>query len=1084
MRRSLLTTSRAQTGTSSYDHSIRVEQVRQLYNAMPNMLIISVLVLTALIYLNFDVRPTDLLLGWVAVFSVLFALRASIWILIRRRRTHTLYPDRWFWVFAILAVASGMFWGSGAWVLFQIDSPYQLSLLMFVVAGLGAGGIVALSASWPLSWVYLAVTLGPYAYRFWEVDAPLADATASLIVVYIASMMMMAVQQTRRSMLQIRQRLDQEREAERNIQQQARYRSLVESTSAILWEADGDTFRFDYISPEVETVLGYTPQAFLDEEKFWVNQLHPDDREWVLDYCAGETASRRAHSMDYRMLAADGRVVWIRDAINVIERDDGSVRLVGVMLDTTGEHQAAEQLEYVSALQNLMVEASRRFIQASRPALDRVISSTLESIGRWCEADRAYLIRFTPDLKRFTNTHEWVAAGISAEIENLQDVPSPTIPKMVDELRQRRIVNLPNIDELGDEWQAERELLQGQDIRSLIVVSVFAGDRLIGLIGFDSVRKARTWSPEEASLLQVLGDLAGAAIERAEVEARLRNSEALRMHAESLAGMGSWEWELDGEFFHASDEWRKVAGVGSAPLNPEQVLGLTPEPERERVRRALRVSIETGKPYSIEHRIVRPDTGEARWVKVQAELVRPDGQAPRFRGFAQDITERKRTADELFRLAHYDNLTGLPNRVLAHDRLQQCLRRARRNNRRMAVLFLDLDHFKKVNDTLGHSVGDRLLKDASERLVSALGEPDAVARIGGDEFLILVDEDVSEDGLIDLGNKLLQAFRAPLRLDGREIVLTISVGIAIFPDDGVDTGDLMRNADTAMYHAKREGRDGVQFFTAEMNADVSRQLRLEEALRAAVDGEQLSLVYQPVVRLSDGHIAGAEALVRWSHPELGDVPPDEFIPLAEHVGLIDRIGAFVVDRALSQLQDWHAQGHEELMLSINVSPKQFRDTALAERLLEAMASRAIQGEAVNIEITEGVLLSGAESVHATLNTLRARGVGIVMDDFGTGFSSLSYLRDYPFSALKVDRRFVRDVEHDPADLQLVVSAIRLGQALGMQVIAEGVETRGQIELLKAEGCPMAQGFHFSPPVDAPAFQELLDGTRAEDGAIA
>lgn len=324
-----------------------------------------------------------------------------------------------------------------------------------------------------------------------------------------------------------------------------------------------------------------------------------------------------------------------------------------------------------------------------------------------------------------------------------------------------------------------------------------------------------------------------------------------------------------------------------------------------------------------------------------------------------------------------------------------------------------------------------------------------------------------------VAQKLLSAFRESFTLDGREIMLTASIGVAVSPQDGTSADELMRNADTAMYHAKNEGRNSFQYFTAAMNEDVSRQLELEEALRLALGRNELSLVYQPIVRVEDRRTVAAEALLRWHHPVLGDVSPAEFIPLAEHVGLIDRIGAFVIETGLRQLARWHASGHDDLRLSINVSPRQFRDESLAQDLLEALDEHELPPSAIGLEITEGVLLSGAEPVQAMMRTLRESGVGVVMDDFGTGFSSLGYLRDYPFDALKIDRRFTRDIEDNPADMQLVVSAIRLGQALDMDVIAEGVENRRQLELLAAEGCPLAQGYHLGRPMTPEDFERFL-----------
>lgn len=736
-------------------------------------------------------------------------------------------------------------------------------------------------------------------------------------------------------------------------------------------------------------------------------------------------------------------------------------------------NQAQSDLEYVSGLQRLMVDVSRDLFEADEAALDDVLSDTLARIGQWCRADRAYLIRFTPDLASYSNTHEWVAPGISAEMHNLQNIPATTIPMLLARLKRKERAVLPQVAELDDRWAAEKRLFAEEDIKSLISLPIFSSQRLVGLIGFDSVREMRDWSDEEAALLQILGDLIGVAIERMAKERQLRASEALRTHAEALAGMGSWEWTVGSEAFTASTEWRNVMGCGNGPLTRDQVLRLTPPDDRVRVIDALEQTVATGETYSIQHRIDRPDNDEQRWVEVHAELVDLGEEGKRLRGFAQDITERKATEKKLFNLAHYDNLTGMPNRILVLDRLQQALKRARRNAGQVAVLFLDLDQFKKVNDTLGHDAGDRTLVDAASRLQNLFRERDTVARIGGDEFVILLDEVERVSDVIASASKVIDAFHEPLTVAGREFVLTASIGIALSPHDGATAHDLLRNADTAMYHAKKKGRDGYQFFTRSMNDAVERRLALEEALRGAVSRHELYLHYQPLIRLSDRVCVGAEALLRWRHRKLGDVSPDEFVDVAEQGGLIQELGEFVIERVVRQVAEWRSRLAPDFCVSVNVSPRQFRDPRLAEKIISSMKGAGLSGDGLEIEVTEGVLLPGRKEVDHTLKALRRNGVGLVMDDFGTGYASLSYLRDHPFTSLKIDRSFIGNLDTDQRQRQLVVSALRLGQALGMKVVAEGVETEQQLEVLVEEGCQLAQGFLFSKPVDPKRIGEVL-----------
>jgi diguanylate cyclase (GGDEF)-like protein/PAS domain S-box-containing protein len=1058
----------------SLEHRVQVEQARTLFASLPSSIVLGSLVVALLVYMHWSSRPESGLIGWAGAFVLVSLARAGLLLRVRATRAYRDAPGPWLIAFGVLTVMVGAIWGSSAWVLLRPVGELEQTFLMFSIAGLAAGGIINLAGSWRIAWVFLAATLVPFMVRFGLFQGEDALPWIALVGLYLLALMAMSLRLARETEYRIRERLLQGDDAERQISEQVMYRTLVESTTAVLWEADAGGGGHSYVSPEVETVLGYRPSAWISDKRFWDNRIHPEDRDWVVSYCRREARARRSHALEYRMLAADGSVVWVRDSVNVVALEDGRTRLVGAMVDVTEQHIAQRSIEYGAGLQRLMVDASREFMQVEPRGLDVLLTRTLARVGEWCNVDRAYLIRFSGDHQHFTNTHEWVAAGVTEEIHNLQREPTSRIPNVLARLEQREALMVSSVAQLGPDWASEKALFNSQDIQSLICLPVVASDVLIGLVGFDSVGRERAWTDQEVSLLQVLGDLVGAAIHRAEVEERLRASESLRRHAEALACMGSWQWDIGSDGFEASDEWRKVTGVGSVTLTREDVLGLTPEEERPLVEAALAETVARGTSYKLEHRIVRPDNGETRWIKVHADLFEKENGTPALRGFAQDITERKQDAEALFRLAHYDNLTGLPNRVLALDRLDQSLKHAHRSKQSVSMLFLDLDHFKKINDTLGHSVGDRILQQAAERLVEHLREDDTVARIGGDEFLILLDDTADERRLVGLANQLLRSFREPFILDGREMMLTLSIGIAVYPQDGETADELMRNADTAMYHAKGEGRNGFQFFTAAMNEDVSRQLEIEESLRTAIDRGELNLLYQPIVRVRDGQPVGAEALLRWTHPQLGRISPEEFIPLAEHVGLIEAIGDFVMRNGFRQLARWHAAGYEQMRLSINVSPRQFREESLAENLLVALDTFGLKPTSISIEITEGVLLSGADSVMRTLRTLRDYGVGIVMDDFGTGFSSLGYLRDYPFDVLKIDRRFVQGIETDKADQQLVVSAIRLGQALGMAVVAEGVETEAQDQLLVREGCDYAQGYRYGHPMPAEEFLASLE----------
>lgn len=439
----------------------------------------------------------------------------------------------------------------------------------------------------------------------------------------------------------------------------------------------------------------------------------------------------------------------------------------------------------------------------------------------------------------------------------------------------------------------------------------------------------------------------------------------------------------------------------------------------------------------------------------------------------EDITLRKQQEERILHQAHYDTLTKLPNRFLALDRLAQHLNEAQRENDKVALLFIDLDDFKKVNDSLGHETGDKLLIDAAQRLLSVVRSGDTVARLGGDEFIILLAGLAHSGDVLPVVNNLIHQFRQAFSIDSREMILTASVGIAVFPDDGVSASDLLRNADSAMYNAKEHGRNTYSFFTESMNEKVSRRLALEEQMHGALDRGEFHILYQPKVNVSNGRIIGAEALLRWENPLLKQVFPDEFIPIAEQTGFIVSIGKYVIQQALSEANRWVKIYDSNFSIAVNLSPRQFRDPNLVRFIAKSIDSSELSAHCLELEITEGVLMSGHAYIDDAINSLSNLGVELTMDDFGTGYSSLSYLQNYPFKSLKIDRSFVNDITKDSADRELVNATIAMAHGLGLKVVAEGVETDGQLEHLRNQGCEFAQGYYFSKPVPPEHITEML-----------
>ena len=444
-----------------------------------------------------------------------------------------------------------------------------------------------------------------------------------------------------------------------------------------------------------------------------------------------------------------------------------------------------------------------------------------------------------------------------------------------------------------------------------------------------------------------------------------------------------------------------------------------------------------------------------------------------FCAFVRDITERKQSEQFILHLATHDALTGLPNRHLLNDRIQQALIQSQREATQTAVLFIDLDQFKTINDSLGHDVGDLLLKEVAQRLVSCLRNGDTVARSGGDEFVVVLTDISNAQEAATVAQKLLDALIAPYQISGNDMRTTASIGIAIFPDDGENVETLIKNSDLAMYYAKEAGRNNCQFFTQKMNRVVAEKHAMGTDLHHAIARNELLLNFQPIVDIRGGTLAGMEVLLRWQHPRWGLVSPLQFIPLAEEIGLIVPIGEWVLKAACTQLKAWQQQGYEVPRLAINLSVKQFRQKTLAETVARILAETGVEARDIELEITESLLLENTDEVAHTLRKLSAMGLEISIDDFGTGYSSLNYLKRFPINNLKIDRSFVMDISNDADDTAIVIAIIALAHSLQMKVIAEGVETEQQLAFLRQQGCDQYQGYNFSEPLSAPEVASKL-----------
>jgi diguanylate cyclase (GGDEF)-like protein/PAS domain S-box-containing protein len=476
---------------------------------------------------------------------------------------------------------------------------------------------------------------------------------------------------------------------------------------------------------------------------------------------------------------------------------------------------------------------------------------------------------------------------------------------------------------------------------------------------------------------------------------------------------------------------------------------------------------------------------QSMWMELTAEGVYSDASERTRENFvgtygtARDISERKEAQEVINFQAYHDLLTHLPNRALLKDRLSLAIAHARRNKRRLAVMFLDLDRFKLVNDTLGHSMGDRLLKAVANRLQSCLRRGDTLARFGGDEFTLLLPEVRTKDDVVVIASKILDRLNSPFVIDGHELFVGASIGISIYPEAGDSEEALIQNADIAMYQVKGRGKNGYQFFSEEMNHQFSTRLSMERELRNGLAQGELRVFYQPQVSLKDGRITGVEALVRWQHPSRGLVLPADFLPVAEETGLITQIDEYVQTRAFADLSLWRRKGLGDIGVSVNLSAAQLEQESFVDRFVNTLSSSGLSADLVKLELTENTLMQDMELIIPKLKELRRLGVRIAIDDFGTGYSSLSYLQQFPIQTLKIDRSFVGDIREDESDASIINAIVAMARGLKLDLIAEGVENRTQLRYLHTKGCSEGQGFIFSPPVAAIELQQLLEDNPFE-----
>ncbi|RKZ86237.1 MAG: diguanylate phosphodiesterase, partial [Gammaproteobacteria bacterium] len=623
-------------------------------------------------------------------------------------------------------------------------------------------------------------------------------------------------------------------------------------------------------------------------------------------------------------------------------------------------------------------------------------------------------------------------------------------------VQEHKVLRVTADSELPQEWQ---QRLQNDDIKDSLFLPFFIGGDTKAVIGLHT-NEADIFDEDFQQVMTSFSAGLRLICQMAE------DQNLMRLHRAAVEKTANAIMITDPQ---GNIEWVNDAFVHQTLFQPDDVVGKTPRVLKSGEHDAVSIKemwkiIKSGEVWNGELVNRRKDGRLITMFQTITPLFDHLGEIIHFVAVMEDVTERKADQERIAFMATHDELTELPNRNLLNDRLHQAIAHADRQHSKMAVLFIDIDQFKFINDSLGHQLGDDLLQVLAKRLVSVLRTEDTVARFGGDEFVVLLPEVAEISDVKTLANNLLDQIQKPYVLSGHELMVTGSIGISIYPDDAGDADDLIQLADSAMYLAKEQGRNNSQFYTPAINEKIMRRLTLEKELRKALEQEQFVLFYQPKVDLSSNKITGMEALVRWQHPTLGLVPPMEFIPLAEETGIIIPLGEWIMLTACKQMTLWEKEYPDLINMSINVSARQFWKNDFIDSIKKTLNQTNVSADKIEFELTESVVMNDIESAIQTMIAIKQLGVSLSIDDFGTGYSSLNYLKRFPLDVLKIDRSFINDLENEHSDSAIVRSIIALAENFGLRVVAEGIEEAYQQQILTDLGCHFGQGYYFSRPV--------------------
>jgi diguanylate cyclase (GGDEF)-like protein/PAS domain S-box-containing protein len=841
-----------------------------------------------------------------------------------------------------------------------------------------------------------------------------------------------------------------------------RLQCVIALSSDYYWEQDAH-LRFTLLRHRHESVLERAPHLFLGKTR-WELGGTPINGNWDA-HRATCIAQQSFSDFVVRRCDFEGRDRYLSISGQPVYDASGQfIGYRGIAKDVTAEKRDERLLRLEAKVTRILADADDA-AAATRDAIRAICESEswdsgqywgLDPVGGVMRVDTGWSIADV-DIERF-----------AAHARDLAVTPGTGLVGIVWESGEP--LWCPDVSR---EPRLLRKNLAQMEGWSAFLVPVYSRGRIIGVLDFNG---RHIPEPDERllQLVRVLGIGVGNLRQRAVALEQLRESEERYASTVELAAIGISHVDPDGRFIHVNQQLCDMLGYGRDELLRVTVQDVS-HPDDLAVTSMGRDRLRAGEidSFKTEKRYLRKD-GNPIWVRITIALKRGANGQPLYDiSIVEDISEQKRAEERIRFLATHDEMTQLPNRSMFGQLLGHAIETAVRHDTQLAVLFIDLDRFKIVNDSLGHEAGDSLLKEMATRFRSCLRGSDVVARLGGDEFVVLVEQTHGHEDAAGVARKLLSAAIQPVEILGQECRVTASVGIAMYPSDARDAQSLMKNADIAMYVAKEEGKNNFQFYSQTVSALHVGRLQLETNLRSALERNEFTLHYQPKLALRTGEVSGVEALIRWWNPDLGAVPPAQFIPLAEDSGLIAAIGKWVLRTACRQNVAWQKQGLPAICMGVNISPRQFRDVRLLSDIAEVLSETGMAPELLELEITEGVTLQDVDQVVEKLRAIKAMGVRLAIDDFGTGYSSLAQLKRFPIDTLKVDRSFIRDIPRDHEDEAITRAIIAMGRTLGVTVVAEGVETAEQEDLLRGLGCDEMQGFRVSKPAPPAQFARFL-----------